>query len=135
MTMMKFLYMPLNFTSPKGFCTSLTAFGIHFYPLQKNVTYDASKNGTEATSRSNSSSSSSESSLGSTRNFSYTSLGRDCPLDKNKLGRYTWGLLHTMAAFYSDTPTESQKKDVKQFFTILARVYPCEYCARDFQKE
>lgn len=59
----------------------------------------------------------------------------DCPLDKTKLGNATWGLLHTMAAFYSDNPTDSQKSDMKTFFDVFSRVYPCEYCAKDFRKE
>ncbi|XP_005184939.1 FAD-linked sulfhydryl oxidase ALR [Musca domestica] len=59
----------------------------------------------------------------------------DCPLDKSRLGQSTWGLLHTMAAFYSDNPTDNQKKDVKTFFDVLSRLYPCEYCAQDFRKD
>lgn len=59
----------------------------------------------------------------------------DCPLDKDGLGRSTWGLLHTIAAHYPEQPTDQQKNDVKKFFGSLSRLYPCEYCARDFQKE
>lgn len=59
----------------------------------------------------------------------------DCPLDKSRLGQSTWGLLHTMAAFYTDNPTDNQKKDMKTFFDVFSRLYPCEYCAKDFQKE
>ncbi|XP_075156994.1 evr1_Alr domain-containing protein Alr [Haematobia irritans] len=59
----------------------------------------------------------------------------DCPLDKSRLGQSTWGLLHTMAAFYSDNPTDSQKSDVKTFFDVFSRLYPCEYCAKDFRKD
>lgn len=59
----------------------------------------------------------------------------DCPLDKNELGNGTWGLLHTMAAVYPDKPTIQQKEDTKQFFTILSRLYPCEYCASDMREE
>lgn len=59
----------------------------------------------------------------------------DCPWDKNQLGRSTWGLLHTIAAHYPEEPTVNQQKDVKGFFSNLSRLYPCEYCARDFQKE
>ncbi|XP_023296799.2 FAD-linked sulfhydryl oxidase ALR [Lucilia cuprina] len=62
-------------------------------------------------------------------------MREDCPLDKSLLGKSTWGLLHTMAAFYSDNPTDNQKKDVKTFFDVLSRLYPCEYCAKDFRKD
>ncbi|KAI9589497.1 FAD-linked sulfhydryl oxidase ALR [Glossina fuscipes] len=72
---------------------------------------------------------------GGNRNDTNDYEREDCPLDKNKLGRFTWGLLHTMAAFYTDNPTDSEKKDMKSFFDVFARVYPCEYCARDFQKD
>jgi len=59
----------------------------------------------------------------------------DCPLDKVRLGVSTWGLLHTMAAFYSDNPTDTEKRDMKTFFEVLSRLYPCEYCAQDFRSE
>ncbi|XP_067636653.1 FAD-linked sulfhydryl oxidase ALR isoform X3 [Eurosta solidaginis] len=47
-----------------------------------------------------------------------------CPLDKIALGQATWGLLHTMAAFYEDNPTDNQKRDIKTFLEVLSRVYP-----------
>lgn len=59
----------------------------------------------------------------------------DCPLDKVRLGISTWGLLHTMAAFYSDNPTDTEKRDMKTFFEVLSRLYPCEYCAKDFRSD
>lgn len=60
---------------------------------------------------------------------------RDCPYDKDELGRATWGLLHTMAAHYPDKPTAAEAKDVTTFFTVLSKLYPCEPCAKDFQEE
>ncbi|KAL7744573.1 hypothetical protein ACLKA6_017089 [Drosophila palustris] len=59
----------------------------------------------------------------------------DCPLDKVRLGISTWGLLHTMAAFYSDNPTDTEKRDMRTFFEVLSRLYPCEYCAKDFRTD
>ncbi|XP_055844872.1 FAD-linked sulfhydryl oxidase ALR [Episyrphus balteatus] len=59
----------------------------------------------------------------------------NCPLDKDSLGQSTWGLLHTIAAVYPTNPTDSQKQDVKQFYDSLSRMYPCEVCAKDFQKD
>ncbi|KAI5695350.1 hypothetical protein M8J76_002986 [Diaphorina citri] len=56
----------------------------------------------------------------------------DCPLDKDLLGYQTWGLLHTMAAYYPDHPTPHQQRDMYNFFTLLAQFYPCATCARDF---
>ncbi|XP_055627693.1 FAD-linked sulfhydryl oxidase ALR [Toxorhynchites rutilus septentrionalis] len=58
-----------------------------------------------------------------------------CPLDKERLGRYTWGLLHTMAAYFPDNPTIEEQSNVRHFFNAFAKVYPCEYCAKDFQNE
>lgn len=58
-----------------------------------------------------------------------------CPVDKDELGQSTWTLLHTMAATYPDKPTEAQKADVKSFFGILSRTYPCDVCAKDFAVE
>lgn len=59
----------------------------------------------------------------------------DCPLDKNELGQATWGLLHTMAATYPEKPNVEQKEDTRQFFSVLSRLYPCEYCANDMREE
>lgn len=58
-----------------------------------------------------------------------------CPLDKDELGRSTWNLLHTMAATYPEKPSESQKEDIKKFFGVLSRSYPCEFCAKDLGQE
>lgn len=61
--------------------------------------------------------------------------GVDCPLDKDELGKGSWGLLHTIAAKYPDTPTRSDQKDIKQFFNLFSKFYPCDHCAEDFRKE
>ncbi|XP_026463572.1 FAD-linked sulfhydryl oxidase ALR-like [Ctenocephalides felis] len=60
---------------------------------------------------------------------------RDCPLDRVHLGRKTWGLLHTMAAYYPENPTDNQKAYMKTFLKTLSLLYPCDDCARDFQEE
>ncbi|XP_053675224.1 FAD-linked sulfhydryl oxidase ALR [Anopheles nili] len=59
----------------------------------------------------------------------------NCPLDKEQLGRYTWGLLHTMAAYYPTKPSEADEKNVRTFFSTFSKLYPCENCAKDFQQE
>ncbi|XP_034251254.1 FAD-linked sulfhydryl oxidase ALR [Thrips palmi] len=60
---------------------------------------------------------------------------KECPLDKDELGKNTWGFLHTMAAYYPDNPTPQQKNDMKSFFNSFSQFYPCEVCAKDFQQE
>jgi mitochondrial FAD-linked sulfhydryl oxidase len=57
-----------------------------------------------------------------------------CPPSSAKLGRSTWTLLHTMAAWYPDEPTDNDQTTMKRFFTALGRFYPCPWCAHDFQK-
>ncbi|XP_063705570.1 FAD-linked sulfhydryl oxidase ALR [Culicoides brevitarsis] len=59
----------------------------------------------------------------------------DCPLDKDQLGAATWSFLHTMAAVYPEKPEKQQIEDTKNFFGLLGRLYPCEYCAKDLKEE
>ncbi|CAH0398567.1 unnamed protein product [Chilo suppressalis] len=59
----------------------------------------------------------------------------DCPLDKDELGRSTWGFLHSMASYYPDKPTRREAEDMSKFFNIFSKFYPCEPCALDFQED
>lgn len=59
----------------------------------------------------------------------------NCPLDKDELGNKSWAVLHTMAAKYPEKPTSIQQCDMKTFFNIFSKFYPCEHCAEDFMKE
>ncbi|EFA00437.1 FAD-linked sulfhydryl oxidase ALR [Tribolium castaneum] len=59
----------------------------------------------------------------------------DCPLDKDELGRSSWGLLHTIAAKYPENPTRTEQKDMTSFFTLFSKFYPCDFCAEDLRKE
>lgn len=59
----------------------------------------------------------------------------DCPVDGNLLGTSTWIFLHTLAARYPVTPSTEEQKEIKQFFNIFAKFYPCSYCAEDLQNE
>ncbi|EQC40152.1 hypothetical protein SDRG_02802 [Saprolegnia diclina VS20] len=56
----------------------------------------------------------------------------DCPLDREEVGRATWGMLHTMAAYYPETPSDAMKQHATNFIQALGQLYPCKYCATDF---
>jgi FAD-linked sulfhydryl oxidase len=61
--------------------------------------------------------------------------GKDCPLDSNELGRNSWSLLHTIAAYYSDRPSNQQQEDMRKFFNLFSKVYPCKECADDMKMD
>ena len=60
---------------------------------------------------------------------------KECPLDKDELGRNTWSFLHTTAAYYPEKPTEQQQKDMRQMIHIFSRFYPCDFCAEDLREK
>ncbi|KAG0786825.1 hypothetical protein G6F57_008374 [Rhizopus arrhizus] len=59
----------------------------------------------------------------------------NCPADVETLGRHTWTLLHTMAAYYPERPSPGQKESMKNFFTSFSENYPCWFCKNDFQED
>ncbi len=56
----------------------------------------------------------------------------ELPADLEQLGRGTWTLLHTIAAYYPDRPSAEKKQQVHQFLRSLAKVFPCDECGADF---
>lgn len=59
---------------------------------------------------------------------------KECPPDVNELGRSTWTLLHSIAANYSDKPTTDEQTNLDTFIHSFSKLYPCWFCAKDFQK-
>eukprot|EP00537_Pseudo-nitzschia_pungens_P006327 CAMPEP_0172377482 /NCGR_PEP_ID=MMETSP1060-20121228/68927_1 /TAXON_ID=37318 /ORGANISM="Pseudo-nitzschia pungens, Strain cf. cingulata" /LENGTH=189 /DNA_ID=CAMNT_0013105169 /DNA_START=348 /DNA_END=917 /DNA_ORIENTATION=+ len=62
-----------------------------------------------------------------------SAAGADCPPGSAELGRGSWKLLHSMAAWYPELPTTQQRERMVGFFKTLADFYPCTYCASDFR--
>lgn len=60
---------------------------------------------------------------------------KECPLDRNQLGRRTWSFLHTMAAYYPEQASPKQQQDMKQFLQLFGQFYPCSYCADDYLED
>ena len=58
----------------------------------------------------------------------------NCPVTSSVLGRATWTLMHTMAAWYPEKPTQQDQREMSQFMSAVARFYPCSWCAQDFQE-
>ena len=57
----------------------------------------------------------------------------DCPVDREELGRSTWDLLHTTAAYYPEAAAPEDVAAARGLVAGLARLYPCEHCAADFR--
>jgi hypothetical protein len=57
------------------------------------------------------------------------------PPDTVELGNAGWTLLHTVAAYYPQKASEDRQKQTLNFLQSLSNVYPCNYCAKDFQED
>jgi FAD-linked sulfhydryl oxidase len=51
-----------------------------------------------------------------------SSRREDCPVDKDKLGRSTWNLLHTMTVYYPDKPSMEEQQAMKNTVESLSKV-------------
>ena len=61
--------------------------------------------------------------------------GSTCPADRDELGRQSWTLLHSMAAYYPEVPTAAQRSAAVAFLHALGALYPCEHCAEDLRAD
>ena len=57
----------------------------------------------------------------------------ECPVDREELGRHTWALLHTMASYFPESPSDADREHARGFIRGLAHLYPCSHCAEDFR--
>ena len=57
-----------------------------------------------------------------------------CPPDREELGRHSWTLLHTMAAYFPAAPTPSQSQAAVGLIRAVGMLYPCRHCAEDFER-
>mmetsp|Transcript_26381 Transcript_26381/g.53576 ORF Transcript_26381/g.53576 Transcript_26381/m.53576 type:complete len:126 (-) Transcript_26381:736-1113(-) len=48
-----------------------------------------------------------------------------CPPTSGVLGKSSWNLVHSMAAWYPDNPSEEDERMMTQFMNAFARFYPC----------
>jgi FAD-linked sulfhydryl oxidase len=63
------------------------------------------------------------------------SINSDCPLMRDDLGRASWSLLHTMAAYYPTEPKKEEQQLMNQFINSFSKLFPCPECRTDFQEE
>ena len=61
--------------------------------------------------------------------------GPKAPLDVDELGRASWALMHTIAAYYPQKPTHAQRVQARRFFDALGDLYPCATCRADLRAD
>ena len=72
---------------------------------------------------------------GSTQSEQQISINSECPLMRDDLGRASWSLLHTMAAYYPSKPKEEEQRSMREFISSFSKLFPCPECRTDFQEE
>ena len=58
---------------------------------------------------------------------------KNCPLNREKLGTYSWGFMHSFSFNIPETPTEFEKGEIKMFVNLFTKYYPCKSCSSHFQ--
>lgn len=65
----------------------------------------------------------------------HISINSPCPLMRDDLGRASWSLLHTMAAYYPREPKKEEQQTMNEFIDSFSKLFPCPECRSDFQEE
>ena len=62
---------------------------------------------------------------------------KQCPVDKDELGRAGWTILHTLAGTLPEKESLNgeTKTDLVNFVHLWSKLYPCEPCAEDLRKD
>mmetsp|Transcript_2289 Transcript_2289/g.3816 ORF Transcript_2289/g.3816 Transcript_2289/m.3816 type:complete len:195 (+) Transcript_2289:67-651(+) len=53
---------------------------------------------------------------------------KECPVGRAELGRQSWTLLHTTAAYYPHKPSQEQSDAAQNLVHALSVLYPCGHC-------
>jgi len=63
-----------------------------------------------------------------------SSSSMSCPPTKDAIGKSSWTLMHSMAAWYPEKATKYEKNKMEQLMEAISIFYPCTYCAQDFRE-
>jgi FAD-linked sulfhydryl oxidase len=58
--------------------------------------------------------------------------GRAVGLCARHVAAVSWLQLHTIAAYYPESPSEQEKEAARRLFASVSVLYPCPHCAADF---
>ena len=53
--------------------------------------------------------------------------------NKEKYGNITWGYLHTLSISYPFSPSDENKKNMKNILFAVANLYPCRKCGNHWK--
>jgi hypothetical protein len=53
-------------------------------------------------------------------------------INPDRWGSHLWRFGHYLTLAYPDNPTEEDKKYIKEFFTLLQNILPCEKCRLNY---
>ena len=134
------------FNKDGKFCLPCSAYrGFQYVATQVTNQYQMYKNGQEITSNDKEATNAPTPIISKQDNVVVESVDKglipgsrtymkEDPPDVQKLGAASWTFLHSMAAKYPDNPTQEERQDMREFLKLFSHVYPCTWCAHDFEK-